>query len=198
MKHARKLDLIDTRQAWSVCPAMPSHRDQIEELWLEFSKPDAELLDVALDPDHENYEYNQVFSAVTQNGDLVGFAVACRCGQEWLLDALGVEVLEHRVADRNGYLHTLCVDPDYREQGIGSQLVKTRLEWLASHDVEATFGVAWLPEEGPSSRYLFEKFGFEELAHVREYYYRDIDPRRWCPDCGEPCECDAKIYGREI
>jgi GNAT superfamily N-acetyltransferase len=177
---------------------MPSHRDEIEELYREFCRPDEELLDVALDPDHKDYEYNQVFVAVTNDGSVIGFAAANRCGREWLSGALDVGAIEHRFTDKMGYFNTLCVAENWRGKGVGSALVRSRFEWLRSHDVQKVFGVSWVRDDGPSSKYLFEKFGFEELAHVHEYYYRDETPRRWCPDCGEPCGCDAKIYGREL
>lgn len=189
---------VDTTQAWYVRPAESEYREQIEDLWKVFSRPDEDLLDAALDPEHEGYPYNRAFVALTNRGKVAGFAVANRCNREWLAGALNVGAIEHRIGSSNGYLNTLCVDEDWREKGIGSALVRARLEWLRSNDIPRVFGVSWLPEDGPSSKYLFEKFGFEELAHIREYYYQDESPRRWCPDCGEPCSCDAKIYAREL
>lgn len=190
--------LFDTTRAWTVTVAMPSHRSEIEDLWMEFDHPQEELLDVVLDPDCVKYEYNRAFVALSTSGDVVGFGIANRCGREWLDNRIGVPAIGHRFANKNGYLHTLCVAENWREKGVGTALVRARLEWLQSHDAETVFGISWMRENGPSSSLLFEKFGFEELAHVREYYYSDEEPRRYCPDCGEPCECSAKVYGREL
>lgn len=186
---------IDTTRSFYTRPGSPEDRTQIETVWRGFSEPDEGVLDVALDEDHEHHEFNRVF--VADSGDrVIGFGVVVRCGQEWLEGCLETEALSHRFDSTNGCFHTLAVRPEWRGQGVGTQLGRHRLEWLRSHDVSHVFGVGWLREDGPSSAPVFERLGFEVLARIEEFYYRDQQPRRWCPDCGEPCECAARIYGR--
>lgn len=189
--------LVDTTQTWVTRPAAPGDRNRIETLWTEFDAPDDEVLDIALDEDHDLHEYNRIFVAEA-NGRVVGFGVACQASDEWLSGCLNVGAIEHRFDEPNGYFHTCCVAPEWRGRGVATELGRVRLEWLRSHGAEPIFGVSWLREDGPSSVPVFERLGFQELAHIQEYYYieEDVDYRRTCPDCGEPCHCSAKIYWR--
>lgn len=191
--------LVDTTQTWFTRPAQPDDRPRIESLYREFCEPDDEFLDVALDEDHDDTEYNQMFVAEA-NGRVVGFGAACRASDEWLSNCLNVGAIEHRFDEPNGYFHTCCVAPEWRGRGVATELGRARLKWLRSHGAEPVFGVSWIRDDGPSSAPVFERLGFEELAHVQEFYYieEDVDGRRWCPDCGEPCRCSAKIYGRKL
>lgn len=190
--------LVDTTQAWVTRPAKPTDRSRIESLWTEFARPSDSFLDAALDEDAETYDYNQVFVAES-NGRIVGFGAVCRPGDEWLSGCLEVHAIEHLLDEPNGYFHTCCVAPEWRGRGIATQLGRCRLEWLRSYDVGPVFGVCWLRDDGPSSEPVFRRLGFQEVAHIQEYYYwEDAETRRWCPDCGEPCRCPAKIYWRAL
>jgi hypothetical protein len=104
-----------------------------------------------------------------------------------------------RIVECNACLvRELVEDADDPKDHLELMTPECHIEWLRSHDAQRVFGVSWLREGAPSSKYLFEKFGFEELAHIQEYYYQNEEPRRWCPDCGESCDCDAKIYERTL
>jgi GNAT superfamily N-acetyltransferase len=98
--------------------------------------------------------------------------------------------------DRNGWLALSVVDPAWHGQGIGRKLFEYRLDWLAGQDVDMVFGYGW-ERDGPSSRPLFEAYGFEPIQRLD---YATMADRSACPDCGvwpsddEDCRCEYTLW----
>lgn len=94
-------------------------------------------------------------------------------------------------ADWYGVMHLSCVSSEYRNRGIGKQLMGQRIEWARERGTPELWGVSWNRDGGADSRPLFEHYGFEAVNLIDDYYR---EGKRVCPDCGPECRCSATIY----
>jgi len=117
----------------------------------------------------ERYLDAPAFLVATEGGDVVGYVVANRVpnhGQEF------------------GHVKDLAVHPERREEGIGSTLLSDALGALAEGGVRSVKLEVRAGNE--PARALYERFGFEFLKRVPDYYadgedalvlVRGVDPR---------------------
>ena len=93
----------------------------------------------------------------------------------------------------NSILEKIAVLPEYRGQGVGTELYRKRLEKLN----QPTIAESWIRTDSPDSTILLENFGFEQIQLIENKWYEEsIEARdeNFCPDCGEVCRCDSAIY----
>jgi ribosomal protein S18 acetylase RimI-like enzyme len=129
---------------------------------------------------------------------IVGMGIVEIFHREGVEEYLAVDTEGYPIGDVNGVMHALAVHEEWEGRGIGTELLRLRLELVREgHDADAAFGVAWLRPHTADSSVLFETVGFDRLDTVDEYY-RDLESDRDCPDCGQPCTCAAAIYGMEL
>lgn len=62
--------------------------------------------------------------------------------------------------------HSIYVHPDYRQQGIANQLMKTIIDAAKKADVHTLIG--GIDAENQLSIHFHEKFGFKKVAHIKE------------------------------
>lgn len=172
------------------------HTDRVVELWDRRFGAVEEYTDEWIADSLEEGKPTEAFVAVN-GGYVLGFGIATFSTPDYVRDYVDLDVFDRPLPDNCGVLHILCVDEKYEGRGIGTELVKARLRWLAVEGCEAVFGISWHREDHRDSRALFEKFGFDAVETVEEYY-RKSQGRAPCPDCGEGCLCDATIYRREL
>jgi GNAT superfamily N-acetyltransferase len=108
-----------------------------------------------------------------------------------------IDMSEYTLAEWNGVLIAGVVKEEWEGRGIGTDLMRIRLDMLAENNIGAAFGTAWLRDDHVDSAALFEKCGFERLETVPAYYQQE-EPVRDCPDCDETCECAAAIYRKQL
>lgn len=177
-----------------VIPLDERHVEPAKKLWSDRfggteEHTDTWLREARIDVDKPT----QGFAAVDR-GTLVGFGIATVGDPDYVRDYIGVDV-DVDPWPWTGVLHILVVDSDYEGQGIGSNLVWHRLNWLTTTDAEGVIGISWHRENHRDSRPLFEKFDFERVETVDEYYAKLEGPCP-CVDCEGACRCDATIYRR--
>lgn len=90
------------------------------------------------------------------------------------------------------YSSHFVVNPNYRKQGIGQQLVDAYLE--ASHHVaEKIIVVGWVQSDTNhwAAERQFVQRGFESVIYIPRYFEPyEVD----CPSCNGLCYCDAHIF----
>ncbi|MFA1612033.1 GNAT family N-acetyltransferase [Halobellus rubicundus] len=178
-----------------IIPLEECHTDAAKRLWSERFECDDEKADKWLYNARIDTDYvTQGFVAVDRT-QVVGFGIAAVGSAEYANNYVG-DALDLDVPDPTGILHILVVDADYEGQGIGTELVKCRLQWLATTDAETVIGTAWHRETHHDSRALFAKFGFERVATIEEYYLK-THGHTDCPDCEAECRCDASVWRRD-
>jgi|GEM_PF-379652 len=104
--------------------------------------------------------------------------------------------------DRNGWLLLGAVDAAWRGRGIGRRLFEARLSWLTERAPDMVFAFGWERDGRPSSRPLFERYGFTPVQTFEGYYADDSDgaKRSSCPDCGawpstdRECACETTLW----
>lgn len=180
-----------------VFPLPEKCRVRARELWVNRFGADREMvggwLDEALDED----SFTEAFVAVVA-GRVVGVGVCTLADEEYANRYLAMEFDGFEPWEKTGILHMLAVDEDHTNQGIGSKLTRTRMKYLAAQGAGGVIGIAWHREDHPDSRPLFEKFDFEPVATVEEYYAKAHGRDGHCPDCDGECHCDATIYRRPV
>ena len=87
-----------------------------------------------------------------------------------------------------------AVHPDYRGRGVGTGLVKKRLEYLESEGCKIVKSYAWIIDgECPAEKALIAN-GFYAIMDVEQFYQASIP----CNICGGGCLCTARIFERKL
>lgn len=185
-------------QQWAVRKAQPSDADRIRSYWdAYFGMGDASGTDLVDAVVGEN-EYSWGVVAVADH-QIVGVGLAAN----YLGDAFKENIIPHEsihslVAKDNGYLNFSAVAPTHRGQGIHKAMVKRRVELLQEEaPTDRVFALSWQRDGRVGSEATFRSLGWNDLAHVDEYYRR-YGCREHCPDCPGECTCDAIIFGRDL
>lgn len=190
----------NTTTAWTVRPATPDDAEYVNRQWDRYFgvADEAPVVTIGCDPSEPDWEYNRCYVAVTSD-TRIGAAVASVGPLEHISHCIGMgtDLTGEFANEGNGYLHVGVVEKGWRNRGVGTALMRARLNWLAESGAEYAFGLSWLRDDHPDSSALFEKFGFEQLRQVDEYYRRH-DARDYCPDCGQDCTCDAIVYRKDL
>ena len=179
-----------------IVPLEEHHQSRARELWLDRfgaleEHADKWLHDARVDVDKPTQGFVLKPSALT----IAGFAIATIGDAEYVENYIEVDV-DFEPWESTGIHHILVVDEEYESQGVGTELVRHRIDWLDAMDVDGVVGISWHRDDHHDSRPLFEKFGFGAVATVEEYYAVHEDAP--CPDCEGACQCDATIYARSL
>lgn len=99
-----------------------------------------------------------------------------------------------------GNVNSVVVDPDYKRQGIGSQLVHNCLLHLWGLGVRRVESQAWERSDngivGLRSPLLTN--GFEEYGYDEDFYANDGESGAICIICGKDCKCGAFLFKLEM
>lgn len=173
-------------------PIEGDHVPRVKTLWKHrFGAPD-DLINNWIADVLEEGKPTEGFVAV-DGGNVLGFGIATIAGPDYVQEYIGHPDIDFTGWPKTGILHMLCVDKRHESRGIGSQLVEQRLRWLAAEGVDGVVGISWHRDEYRDSRPLFEKYGFEPVAAI-ENYYEESHGEPHCVDCDGGCQCDATIY----
>lgn len=147
----------------------------------------------------ETYEYD--LDAVVGETDRVGLVAVVEgdvVGYGFGLDAVSGDRLceetdEAGIEGPASLLKSVAVREDMEQRGIGTALFQGLVDRLAW----PVYGIAWLRDDHHDSSSLFEAAGFRTLCDIERFWYEDsLGKEEYCPDCGAPCTCAARIYVR--
>jgi ribosomal protein S18 acetylase RimI-like enzyme len=135
-----------------------------------------------------------------KRGQLLGAATARVLDQD-PVNALQAKLRAAGISDsglggyRVGEIKSSAVIPAARGRGIGTQMLKARLEFLKGHGCRYAVCASWISSDiNNTSIGLLEKAGFAQLAAVRGYWADEQTTAGYsCPDCGRRCTCTAAI-----
>lgn len=185
---------------FSLRPLAPADADAVKQLWSARFGGDPSTqenwIEAALTPSHSAVGCVAVASSTDE---VVGLAFLDVAGRDYTRRYLGLPTLDLHppLADRNGIFHLYCVRKEWEGRGIGSAFYERCLDELADRHVPRAFGIAWHRPHTVDSRVLFEKYDFECLTTVEEYYSR-TGSRPHCPDCSGPCSCTASLFAHTM
>ena len=134
--------------------------------------------------------------AAFQDLELIGVAVAQLLSNNDYYQPFSPLIVDHLYQKRVGSLSTSCVREDVQGKGVGSELMRVRLEWLRSKTCNSFVGISWVSGKPHTSNRVFEKFGFKKVNEVKNFFYQaSLDHPFVCPACGgPPCICSAIMY----
>lgn len=180
-------------------PLAASDADAVKQLWsARFGgAPSTQdrWMEAALNPDHTATGT----VATTSSRPVAGFGLLDVGSPDYTRRYLSLDVLDLAppLASRNGIFHLSCVAPEWEGYGLGSAIFERRLKILTDRGVSQAFGIAWHRPHTVDSRVLFDKYEFDCLTSVEEYYSR-TGSRAHCPECDGSCTCTASLYTRRI
>ena len=77
-----------------------------------------------------------------------------------------------RVYDDQAEMMNFLIDPDYQNEGLGSELLSFCLNEL--HQKQVKLISLEVRKSNKKAQYIYEKFGFK-LSHIRKKYYENED-----------------------
>lgn len=179
----------------------PADRDAVVGLWQSRFGCSNEHADAWLDEATSDYLTACFVASPSQHGRVLGFGITTVMNEEtkdgWLADGYygDVDLPSVDLEPRTAIMHIGVTRPECEGEGIATELWKHRLAYAREHHADQAIGTSWLREGHVSSSVLFEKYGFEPLTRVKNYYEGD---REDCPDCDGQCTCDATVYWRGL
>jgi len=85
----------------------------------------------------------------------------------------------------------VVVHPNFQNRGIGMQLVRVSIQKINQQKI----CIAWKRGEHIALGNILIKNGFKKIKAINKYWYDDSILKQYnCPECGNPCFCDAIIY----
>lgn len=133
------------------------------------------------------------------SGEITGFQLVLTCELDELLQ---MSVSEHNwfkeyfsIKSPIGVIKTVGVNPEYKNQGIGTLLTSKGIEILQK-EATTIISMCWdQKDETPFARVL-EKCNMHLIKTIPAYWEEDSLAKKYsCKICGEPpCLCAALIY----
>jgi GNAT superfamily N-acetyltransferase len=172
------------------------HTKQVRTLWRSRFGGEEDHMDEWIRDGLISEDTSEFGVVAVRNTRIVGFGICTLAGPDYARDYVGVDV-DVEPWEKTGVVHINCVRQECENQGIGSELMAHRLEYLKLNGAEGVIGVSWHRYGHKDSRPLFEKFAFQPVETI-DQYYAQLDGEVPCIDCEGECLCDATIYRRQF
>jgi GNAT superfamily N-acetyltransferase len=171
-------------------PGLEAARMLLDDLLGAGLYPAAKAADIAQDREAQ--------LLVAREGDDVLGAAVCRLLYPEDADyyrAFGATALDLFSRHRVGSLEALAVRPPSQRRGLGSQLTRAQMGWLAAAGRDVAVAVSWIPDSVSASGPMYQRLGFTGTAPVANFYLEESMEEGWtCPQCQGPCHCAAAMY----
>lgn len=135
--------------------------------------------------------------AITEGESVVGFGILMFLNPVGVKQYFPVSTDGYPIGETNAMFHAGVVAEDWEGRGLGSELMRLRLEFIREvGEVNTAFGNAWLRPHTVDVSALFEKHGFERIDTINQGSWKGENSRD-CPDCSpEPCSCSSGVYAK--
>lgn len=77
-----------------------------------------------------------------------------------------------RIIDDQAEMMNFVIDPDYQNEGLGSELLEYSLNYLQEKHVRTI--TLEVRKSNKKAQYVYEKYGFK-ISHIRKKYYENED-----------------------
>jgi len=112
------------------------------EPWITLQRDYEILLNIILDPTRE------VYLAIDSYYEIAGFIILCMHGAF------------------SGYIQSICTAPDWRNKGIGSQLIANAEKRIFSETPNVFICVSSF---NPNAKKLYKRLGYEVVGELKDY-----------------------------
>jgi hypothetical protein len=90
---------------------------------------------------------------------------------------------------------TIATHPEQQGKGIANNLFEEEQAVLIGLGVKACFTLTWLVKGKINLSSLLKKNNYLLYTVIENYWLDDSIKRKYsCPECGNPCYCNAEIY----
>jgi GNAT superfamily N-acetyltransferase len=104
-----------------------------------------------------------------------------------------------RYHERVCLVRSIAVPPEYRQRGVGTELVKHVLAWAATQRVTGALAIGWKPPSGCAVAGVMNTCGFAEECEVEGFWTHESETNdSTCPSCGDFCRCSAVVFTRRV
>jgi len=135
--------------------------------------------------------------AAREGTEVLGAAV-CRllCADDAdYYHAFGATALELFTHHRVGSLEALAVKPTRQRRGLGTELTRAQMRWLADQGCDVAVAVSWIPAGRSTSGPMYERLEFVGTAPIDDFYLEESIADGWtCPQCQGPCHCAGALF----
>lgn len=140
----------------------------------------------------ELYEAHDGAVFMVTNDDILVAGASCRVLHDVdPYDFLGFTYLWLN-SEKVGFLASSVVIPEFQGMGIGTELVKKRLEFLVDEmGCEEIYATSWESGYHYTSRHVLENLGFKRVF-TKPYYWWDSG-ENVCSKCKGKCTCSASL-----
>lgn len=141
--------------------------------------------------------------AISPNSEIIGFYICL------IVSKLEITELFHNIplsqfhssfdsTDTFGVIKTIAIKNKYKEQGIGTSLMKDCLSNFRTKNISILSLIAWKSKHGINMEGIMKNNQFIKLKEIENYWsLESIEKKYNCPDCGSPpCTCMAVIFGK--
>lgn len=129
---------------------------------------------------------------------IVGFITAKELSKEELFNKLPIlkskKLKQFEIIEKIAYIGSVATDPKFEGLGVATELFKEALKELQKKNTMVIM-TGWKSSEGLNINNIANKFGFEKILEVEEYWKEDSIKNQYdCPVCKNPCLCSAIVY----
>ncbi len=142
------------------------------------------------------------FEAINEQNEVVGILTAVIRSRQDALNLLKIssENLPSYATQSEyiGIFKTIAISEKNRGVGIGSALTEALMNAFYQNGVSTVACIAWQYGKTENIRGVMQRFGFQCVKSIPDYWKDDPHPFI-CPACGSPpCRCQANIYFKSL
>lgn len=181
---------------WTVRECEVSDWNEIKDIWsTRINPPEDHMIEWL----HAAQRDNTVTAIIAENNEnvILGFGFYAVANNDWMESYIDEIDVSSIIQNEQGVIEAIAVKSGYDGNGIASSILDEELRMLSKRTVEYAYAMSWNRDNHVDSRVLFDKFGFELVEEIEDYYAR-IPETVNCIDCATGCECDATLHRKNI
>ncbi len=143
--------------------------------------------------DFRKLNKESILRVATLNGEVVGYFVFK------ILKENTVGYLDVQSTSKFLEVKTIAVHPAHQGKGLGTFIFNNTTNIAKEFNVENCYCVAWQRNGKVAMHNIHINAGFQVVKNISNYWRLDSIQKGYdCPECGNPCVCNAVIYHKRI